>query len=644
MSQPIKPLLELHNVNRHFSAGETKVRALENISLSIYPGEFVAIMGPSGSGKSTLMNVIGCLDRHTAGRYQINGKDVSQLNSDQLAELRRDTFGFIFQRYNLLATATAEENVEIPAIYAGKRKQERMDYARKLLAQLGLKGREHNRPSELSGGQQQRVAIARALMNDPPIILADEPTGALDSKSGDDVLALLMELHQQGRTLILITHDDRVASHAKRIIRIHDGQIIEDKILAETDAQAITNKPINGSMLPEFAESAKMAWRSLHANMFRTVLTLLGIIIGVAAVVTMSAVGDGSKKRVIDQISSMGTNLILIRPGAPGIRGGGDIITMTPADLDAVLTLPNIDAAVPERGGRFTLRVGNLDYQTTVTGVNSKMPYVRDWPISSGTFFSDRDYTSFAPVIVLGKTVVKNLFPDGSDPIGNYVLVKNIPFEVIGVLGEKGAMGWGGDQDDNSFIPLSTGLIRLFGKNYLNGITVRVASVDTIQSTEDALRDLLISRHRTEDFMIRDMASLLDTVSDTQDTLTILLAVVAAISLLVGGIGVMNIMLVSVTERTREIGIRMATGARARDILLQFNTEAAVVCTVGGGIGLLAGFCVGLIIRLFDVPVLFSTAPAVIAFSCAFLTSVIFGYLPARKAAMMDPVVALAAE
>ncbi|HET8707021.1 MAG TPA: ABC transporter permease, partial [Pseudomonadales bacterium] len=293
---------------------------------------------------------------------------------------------------------------------------------------------------------------------------------------------------------------------------------------------------------------------------------------------------------------------------------------------------------------RFTLRVGNIDYQTTVTGVNSKMPYVRDWPVEEGNFFTDRDFSSFAPVIVLGKTVVKNLFPDGSNPIGKYVLVKNIPFEVIGVLSGKGAMGWGGDQDDNSFVPLSTGLIRLFGKSYLNGITVKVSSVDTIQETEDALRNLLISRHRTEDFMIRDMASLLDTVSETQDTLTILLAVVAAISLLVGGIGVMNIMLVSVTERTREIGIRMATGARARDILLQFNTEAAVVCTVGGGIGLAAGFLVGFIIRLFGVPVLFSPGPAIIAFSCAFLTSVIFGYLPARKAAMMDPVVALAAE
>lgn len=638
-----QPLLEISHVCRHFSAGEIKVSALEDISLSIWSGEFVAIMGPSGSGKSTLMNVIGCLDRHTDGNYKVRGNDVATLSSDQLAELRRDTFGFIFQRYNLLSTSSAEENVEIPAIYAGKNKSKRSQRAMELLTQLGLAGKEFNRPAELSGGQQQRVAIARALMNDPPIILADEPTGALDSKSGEEVMQLLLNLHAQGRTIILITHDEKVASFAKRRIKIYDGKLVEDSHPDQTAPEIKASSIDRGTVFPEFGESAKMAWRSLRANTFRTVLTLLGIIIGVAAVVTMSAVGDGSKKRVIEQISTMGTNLISIRPGAPGLRGGGDIITMTPADADAVLSLPNIEAVVPERSGRYTLRVGNIDYLSTVTGVNASMPLVREWPLDAGSFFSQSDFTSYSPVIVLGKTVEKNLFPDGRDPIGKYVLVRNIPFEVIGTLTAKGA-GFGGDQDDNAFVPLSTGLIRLFGKAYINGITAKAIDLGQIQETEATITALIKEKHHTEDFSIRDMSSLIDMATETQDTLTVLLGVVAAISLLVGGIGVMNIMLVSVTERTREIGIRMATGARASDILLQFNTEAAVVCTVGGGIGLIMGFLTGGIIRLFGVPVSFSIAPPIIAFACAFMTSVVFGYLPARKAAMMDPVVALAAE
>jgi macrolide transport system ATP-binding/permease protein len=641
------PLLSLENICRFYESGDTVVKALNDVSMEIWPGEMVAIMGQSGSGKSTLMNISGCLDQATSGTYRILGQEVRDLSPDELAALRRETFGFIFQRYNLLATASARENVEIPAVYAGMTQSDRTARAQALLDDLGLGNRAGHRPGQLSGGQQQRVAIARALMNNPPVILADEPTGALDSKSGDDVMALLKNLHAQGRTIILITHDEKVASHAQRIIRIHDGKISDNSDLAPmTGLPGVEEKPAHGSagLLTDISEAAKTAIRALHANLFRTALTLLGIVIGVAAVVTMLAIGAGSKQKILDQISAMGTNLLSIRPGQPGFRGSGDIATMTLEDAMAILGLPNVEIVVPERSGRMTARFGNLDYSTSVQGVGPGFPAVRDWPVQEGYFFTDRDMQSRAPVAVLGQTVVKTLFPDGQDPVGKYILLRNIPFEVIGILSSKGAAPWGGDQDDGIFIPVTTGMIRLFGQSYLNSMTVKVRSIDSMDQTQAEITELLKMRHRKEDFNIRNTASLIETVSATQNTLTILLGAVAAISLLVGGIGVMNIMLVSVTERTREIGIRMATGARMRDIMLQFNTEAAVVCVIGGIMGVLTGLLTGWIISLFGIAVVFSVMPSLLAFSCAVATGLLFGYLPARKAAGLDPVVALSSE
>ena len=326
------------------------------------------------------------------------------------------------------------------------------------------------------------------------------------------------------------------------------------------------------------------------------------------------------------------------------MRGASDVITLTPDDAEAIQELPNVEIALAERSARMTVRFGNIDYATSIQGVGADMPRVRDWPVAIGDFFNERDMKRYAPVVVLGETVTKILFPEGTDPVGRYILVGNIPFEVIGVMAPKGASAYGGDQDDTVFVPITTGLIRLFGQYYLNGITVRVSDVTTIEETQEAISNLLLARHQTEDFRIRNMASILETATQTQNTLTTLLGTVAAISLLVGGIGVMNIMLVSVTERTREIGIRMAVGARRRDILLQFNTEAAVVCTLGGVLGVLLGYGTGHVISMFQMAVIFSPLPAIMAFSCAFGTGVLFGYLPARKAALLDPVVALAAE
>jgi macrolide transport system ATP-binding/permease protein len=642
-----EPLLNLENICRIFRNGDNVIRALDDVSLKIWPGEFVAIIGQSGSGKSTLMNLLGCLDRPSSGSYAVMGRDVASFDPDELAALRRATFGFVFQRYNLLGSACAEENVEIPALYSGEAKSVRMERARRLLSDLGLGDRLDHLPAQLSGGQQQRVAIARALMNNPPVILADEPTGALDSRSGQDVMALLAELHKTGRTILLITHDSDVAAHADRIIHIRDGKISDDSATV-TGKQALPAYSLNvagkAGVFADVGEAIKTALRALRVNLFRTALTLLGIIIGVAAVVTMLAVGEGSQQQVLDQIKSMGTNLLSIRPGAPGLRGASDVITLIPDDAEAIQELPNVEIALAERNARFTVRFGNIDYATSVQGVGAEMPRVRDWPAAKGDFFNEGDIRRFAPVAVLGQTVAKILFPDGGDPLGRYILIGNIPFEVIGVMTPKGASSFGGDQDDTVVVPISTGLIRLFGQNYLNGITVRVNDVSAIEDTQAAISQLLLARHQTEDFRIRNMASVLETATATQNTLTTLLGTVAAISLLVGGIGVMNIMLVSVTERTREIGIRMAVGARRRDILLQFNTEAAVVCTLGGVLGVLLGYGTGNMIAMFEVAVLFSPLPAVLAFSCAFGTGILFGYLPARKAALLDPVVALAAE
>lgn len=646
------PLIELQGVSRIYGSGEQVLRALDDVSLTVRRGEFVAIMGTSGSGKSTLMNILGCLDRPSEGEYRVEGRDVSELGPDELAALRRDTFGFVFQRYNLLPTSTASENVEIPAIYAGVGKAERSRRAHELLTALGLGERADHRPGELSGGQQQRVSIARALMNDAAVILADEPTGALDSKSGQEVLALLKELHRQGRTIILITHDASVAAHAERLVAISDGRILSDGPVEHEQGEAgpevatlpAPRDPNRKGMTAQGSEAVKMAWRSLRANVFRTSLTLLGVVIGVGAVVAMLAVGNGSKQSVMERIESMGTRLMMVMPGAPGMRPSGDIVTLTTDDAEAITALPNVEAVTPERSTQDTVRYRNIDYQTSMDGVWPSFLRIKEWDLAEGTFFNEDDLKGYAPVVVLGQTVKENLFPDGESPIGKYVLLKNVPFEVIGVLAEQGANVMGSDQDDVVLLPITTGFMRLFGQHYASHLMIKVKDKALIDQTQENVRQLLLKRHRTEDFQIRNTASLMAMAEATQNTLTMLLGTVAAISLLVGGIGVMNIMLVSVTERTREIGVRMATGARMRDIMLQFNTEALVVCGAGGLIGVALGFATALTARFLGANVAFSTTPAVLAFLCSVGTGLLFGYLPARKAARLDPVTALASE
>ncbi|WP_051231761.1 MacB family efflux pump subunit [Stutzerimonas azotifigens] len=646
-------LIELRDVEKIYRNGELTTQVLHGVSLDIRRGEFVAIMGASGSGKTTLMNILGCLDRPSRGEYRFAGQSVGELDSDGLAGLRRRAFGFVFQSYHLISSSSALENVEIPAIYAGRPAPERHARAEELLTRLGLGERLGNRPNQLSGGQQQRVSIARALMNDAEVILADEPTGALDSRSGQEVLTLLKELSAAGKTVIIITHDREVAEHAERLIEIRDGRIIADSGAANPPADAAQvvapapqPVPLAGIGLADTGEAIRMALRALRANLFRTVLTLLGIVIGVASVVAMLAVGNGARQDVVDRISAMGTNLLSVRPGAPNMPRSADGVTatLTAEDARAVAELDNVTEALGELQGNATLRVGNIDYKTSITATNAAMPSVRDWKLASGSFFTAEDERTYATVAVIGQTVANNLFPE-RDPVGQYLLIQNVPFQVIGVMSAKGATPWGQDQDDVALVPFSTGSLRLFGQRYVQSITAHIADVARIDETEALIRQALLARHNgVEDFQIRNTASLLEAVTQTQDTLTVLLGSIAAISLLVGGIGVMNIMLVNVTERTREIGIRMATGARTGNILQQFITEALVVSAIGGALGVLTGLGAAWLIGRLGTAVQFTLAPVLLAFGCAFAIGLIFGLMPARKAAHMDPVLALASD
>lgn len=649
MSSNHTPLIQMRDIRRIFvTGGGVEVQALRGVSLDIYSGEFVAIMGQSGSGKSTLMNILGCLDRPSSGQYEFAGRDIKSFDADGLAWLRREAFGFVFQSYNLLGSTTAQENVEVPAIYSGMKPELRRARAEELLTSLGLEERMDHRPSQLSGGQQQRVSIARALMNGGQIILADEPTGALDSKSGEEVMALLNNLAKQGHTVILITHEHQIADHADRQIEIRDGEIVRDTgSISERTNYALDALPTendeSASKTAEIGEAIRMAFASLRANKFRTGLTLLGIVIGVASVISMLAIGQGAQKDVIDRISSMGANQLTVRPNW---GRGGDSASLTYEDAKLLPdNVPNIRAVLPEISGDETLRYGSLDYSATITATSSNLPETRSWPLSSGTFFTEEDSDTYAPVAVLGSTVKENLFPDGDDPLGKYILIRKVPFLVIGVMTSKGSSGFGGrDQDDVVFVPLRTGGLRLFGRQYLRSMTVAVEDADLIDQTEVALTTFLTQRHGTQDFRVMNSAEILENVSESRETFTLLLGSVAAISLLVGGIGVMNIMLVSVTERTREIGVRMATGAREKDILMQFLTEAIAVSAVGGGLGVLIGFLVGMLIETLGTSIVFSTAPTLLAFGCAAATGLIFGFAPARKAAKLDPVVALSTE
>ncbi len=648
----------MEGITKTYPVGDSEIVVLHGVSLRIEVGEFVAIIGPSGSGKTTLMNILGLMDSPTSGRFELNGRDVSQLKPDERAEARGRLFGFIFQRYNLLTTQTAVENVELPGAYIGMPASERRERALMLLGELGLGHRVGNRPTQLSGGEQQRVAVSRALMNGGSIILADEPTGALDTVRGGELMLKIHELHTAGHTVILITHDHGVAAEAPRVIQIVDGNILSDERSSQEQVgpvsggsqPAVLSLPVLPALekrrrlilIADLMEAVRMAIHALRANLFRTFLTMLGVIIGVASVVTMLSIGEGSQQSMMRSMSRMGTNMLQIQPGSKTVLQGG---ALTLQDVEAIRNLSHILQLVPSVSSNQILRYRGKTYSCGIGAVTPNYPEAENRLIVIGTFFNEQDDERRAPVVVLGMKPYLELFGAGVDPVGKYVLLNNAPFMVVGVVTVRGGSGDGRDrEDDNAFIPLNTGEARIFRSQNLSQIRVQVDEFKNVNPVQDEIRNRLNRMRGQEDFRIFNQAAMIEAAKHTQDTFRFLLGAVASVSLVVGGIGVMNIMLVNVVERTREIGVRMACGARSRDIQFQFLTEAILVCLLGGLLGVAFGILISSIVTVGDTKAVITLPPILLSFGAAFVTGVLFGFWPARKASQLDPVVALSSE
>ncbi|TKR33640.1 MacB family efflux pump subunit [Luteimonas gilva] len=645
------PLLQLTDLRREFPAGEGTIAALRNIDLRIDAGELVAIVGASGSGKSTLMNILGCLDRPTEGRYLFAGRDVGALEANDLAALRREHFGFVFQRYHLLADLTAIENTSLPAIYSGHAPTARHKRARALLERLGLADRLHHRPSQLSGGQQQRVAIARALMNGGGVILADEPTGALDAASGEEVMRILRELNAEGHTVIIVTHDMSVAAHAQRIVEISDGAIVADRRNSSRSRRASSHQPASPQVahsrlrasVARFGEALRMALLAMAAHRLRTFLTMLGIIIGISSVVSVVALGKGAQARVMAQIGELGTITMDVFPGSWfGDSRAAQIQTLVEADARALAGQAYVDSVSANLSTDLTARYRNRTADAQARGVGPGYFRARGLRVAQGALFDESADREMRQAAVLDEKARKALFPDERSPIGETILLGAVPVRVVGVL-QPETGGFSGPTP-GIYLPYRTAATRLVGKSHLENIIVRVAADVPSAAAEQAVERLLVQRHRIKDFYIHNPDQFRRAMTQANATLTLLGSAIAVIALVVGGIGVMNIMMVSVNERTREIGIRMAAGARQSDILQQFMIEAVLVCLTGGIIGLALALALGLVVALLstEFQMIFSLPSFFLAFACSTAIGILFGFLPARSAARLDPVVALA--
>ena len=670
------PVLSLQGIEKQYDSGEVSVLALGGVSLDVPRGQFVAIIGASGSGKSTLMNIIGCLDRPTAGSYLLAGHDVSVLDADQRAMVRSELIGFIFQGFNLLPRTSAMENVEMPLVYLGISSEERHERARRTLELVGLGDRLANTPSQLSGGQQQRVAIARALVTEPEVLLADEPTGNLDSRTTDEVLAMLQWLNRErGLTIVMVTHESDVAHCASRIVTVKDGLILSDELVAEprrakapagaepwrvdaSGAEITARAPVEsaaGGGL-NWLMAFRLALRSLVRAKLRASLTALGILIGIAAVVTTNALGVGAQEKMQAQMTTLGVNLLVVMPA--GMRTGGvrsaqgTAVSLTDEDAEAIAReVPTVATVAATVASGAQVVAGERNVSTRVTGTTAGFFSVRSWTASLGALWTDEEVRSRAPACAIGETVRQGLF-GGTDPIGSEIRVGQMPCTVVAVLARKGQSGFGQDNDDTVVMPISSfraGITRM-PNNQVNSIMVTARGPDVLRRAQDSITLLLRQRHRIrpgaeDNFGVSNLSDLTSAFNEQTAIVSALLMVVASISLLVGGIGVMNIMLVSVTERTREIGIRLAIGARGRDILAQFLIEATTLAVIGGvagiGVGIVASLLVG---RLTEFSVGFRPDIAALSMAVSGGIGVIFGFFPARSAARLDPIVALRRE
>lgn len=649
-------MLFLTNIEKKYTLGDNVVHALSNVSLTIDDGDYVAIMGPSGSGKSTLMHILGLLDVPTNGSYKINEREVSKLSEDELAVLRRETIGFIFQQFNLLPRMSALENVTLPLMYSRIPGGE--DYGIGLLERTGIKERRYHNPNELSGGQQQRVAIARSLINKPLMILADEPTGNLDSVSEKEILSILKELNDQGITVVIVTHEEEVGQQAKRLIRMRDGAIqsderlsplpIKDKVASVVRKDKSVKAP---NLFSETFDNLKLGFKALLSNKVRTALSMLGILIGVAAVIAMLAIGRGAQKAIEAQLSSLGSNLLILRSGA--VRVGG-VAQETGATTrlsieDAQYIKDNLDTVKytsPNVNGRGQVTFQNKNWSTQLIGGGADYARIHALLPETGRFFSEADNLKRLRVAIVGMTVIRELFGN-KNPIGEMIKINKVNFQIIGILPEKGANSYR-DQDDVIIIPVLTAMHRLLGKEYVDSIDLEITDKDKIDTAEDKTIEMMNTRHRVAPtlrdsaFEIRNMADIQAAVAQSSNTMSLLLSSIAAISLLVGGIGIMNIMLVSVTERTREIGLRKAIGAKRWDILAQFLAESVVVSAVGGLIGIFLGWLITEAVATFAG---WNTSISLFSILLAFIFSasigIIFGIYPARKASLLNPIDAL---
>jgi macrolide transport system ATP-binding/permease protein len=692
------PVVSLIDITRDFRLGDTEVRALQGVSLTIERGEFVAIMGSSGSGKSTLMNIIGCLDRPTGGQYLFEGREVARLSEPELADIRGRRIGFVFQSFNLLARTSALENVVLPLLYgaaAALSSKARNERGRDMLASVGLAERERNTPSQLSGGQQQRVALARALINRPAVLLADEPTGNLDTKTSHEIMEIIRKLNrEQGVTVIVVTHEPDIAAYADRAIVMRDGKIASDErqtaVASPDGAQAAAEVSLPPGAPPPEADGgiglaflsmvASAALQALERNKLRSALTMLGVFIGVAALIAMVAVGDGASAAVKKQLESLGTNMVVVQPGATtagGVRAGaGSASTLTVTDAQTIL---RDDPAVAEVGylTRQTAQVqyGDQNWSTSIQGVSPSYPDIVSWRVADGAAMTDQENDTADTVCLIGQTVYQNLFAPGVSPVGATVLIKGVPMRVIGLLVAKGQTGYGQDQDDVVLIPFNTAERKVlgvatpqsaqnlvsaayppapspFGLNpvmtgYVNGIYVQAAGADLVSTAIAQVTRTLARSHRIQpgqpnDFSVRNLSQIAEAQESSSQVMSALLAMVASISLLVGGIGIMNILLVSVTERTREIGIRMAIGARRLQVLLQFLVEAVLLSVTGGAAGIVIGVVVSFMISaVAHWPTQISAVAILGGFAFSAAVGIFFGYYPARKAANLNPIDAL---